>query len=347
MNASKSATFATESEVRIVWDSAPIQQAFGRRCIVADCVATLPDGRSYRGNVYGNSIGRRIEMTLRHTAGAKRGLALAESHMPLVRSAIQAAALELFRAFRVAQRFGETRPTLESLARRIEAARETGNGPAARPAQAEPEAAPAVDPAAAALARVRDGSESLSLGDVLGAAVLANREAEAAQAETARRDNVEYHKGRAAFAAGEALSANPYLLRQGEPDSRFARWLAGWRDAEREAAPAQAAARDNRAAFREGLAAIAGAEQAPAVAAQREVIRLEMNWSGAAGIIAAALENGTGAGKRAAREELARMAELADERNRLSAQRELIREALDSSASPHGRLAAIRRALES
>lgn len=343
MNVSKSANFATESEVRIVWDSAPIQQAFGRRCIVADCVATLPDGRSYRGNVYGNSIGRRIEMTLRHTAGAKRGLALAESHMPLVRSAIQAAALELFHAFRVAQRFGETRPTLESLARRIEAARETGNGPAARPAQAEPEAGelpPLFD-------------ESVSVDSL--AATMAGRETAGelppvysespAPRETARRDNVEYHNGRAAFTAGEPLSANPYLARDGDGDSRFARWLAGWRDAERALDPARATVRDNRKAQREGMAAIAEREQAPAVAAVRETIRLEMNWSGAAGIIAAALENGTGAWKRAAREELARMAELADERNRLARATAAALEALDSNQSPHARLAAIRAAL--
>lgn len=135
-------------------------------------------------------------------------------------------------------------------------------------------------------------------------------EAAPAQAETARRDDVEYHNGRRAFEAGEPLSANPYLARDG--DSRFARWLAGWRDAERALDPARATVRDNRQAQREGIAAIAEREQAPAVAAVRETIRFEMNWSGAAGIIAAALENGTGAGRKAAREELARMADCAD-----------------------------------
>lgn len=55
-----------------------------------------------------------------------------------------------------------------------------------------------------------------------------------------------------------------------------------------------------------------------AAPAKAETIRLEMNWKAAAGIIGAALENGTGEGRRAARVELARMAELADERNTLA-----------------------------
>lgn len=178
-----------------------------------------------------------------------------------------------------------------------------------------------------------------------GAELAERRAMETAALDPARRDNVEYHNGRRAFEAGEPLSANPYLAREGDADSRFARWLAGWRDAERALDPARATARDNREAQREGIAAIAEREQAPAVAAVRETIRLEMNWSGAAGIIAAALENGTGAGKRAAREELARMAELADERNRLARATAAALEALDSNQSPHARLAAIRAAL--
>lgn len=49
----------------------------------------------------------------------------------------------------------------------------------------------------------------------------------------------------------------------------------------------------------------------PAAPAPR-TIAIEMSWKGAAGIIGAALENGTGEGRRAARVELARMADLAD-----------------------------------
>lgn len=157
-----------------------------------------------------------------------------------------------------------------------------------------------------------DAESALETGRAMARVGLSGDAAAPAQAETARRDNVEYHNGRRAFEAGEALSANPYLAREGDADSRFARWLAGWRDAERALDPARATVRDNRQAQREGIAAIAEREQAPAVAAVRETIRLEMNWSGAAGIIAAALENGTGAGRKAAREELARMADCAD-----------------------------------
>lgn len=55
-------------------------------------------------------------------------------------------------------------------------------------------------------------------------------------------------------------------------------------------------------------------------AAKVESVVLDMNWRAASGIIRAALENGTGEGKRAARIELERMADLADERNELSAE---------------------------
>jgi len=44
-------------------------------------------------------------------------------------------------------------------------------------------------------------------------------------------------------------------------------------------------------------------------------IKMEMTWKMAAQIIAAALENGTGAGREAARAELFRMAELLDAMN--------------------------------
>lgn len=59
-------------------------------------------------------------------------------------------------------------------------------------------------------------------------------------------------------------------------------------------------------------------EPVPAGPETAATVDLQINWAGAAGIIAAALENGTGEGRRMARAELSRMAELADERNRLS-----------------------------
>lgn len=52
-----------------------------------------------------------------------------------------------------------------------------------------------------------------------------------AKAKIVRRDNVEYHEGRDAFAAGKRVGDNPYQDREGMTDSRFARWNLGWHDA--------------------------------------------------------------------------------------------------------------------
>jgi hypothetical protein len=51
---------------------------------------------------------------------------------------------------------------------------------------------------------------------------------------TTRKDNVEYHNGRAAFAKGDWRADNPYLSSpepHPNPDSRWSRWDAGYRDA--------------------------------------------------------------------------------------------------------------------
>lgn len=107
-------------------------------------------------------------------------------------------------------------------------------------------------------------------------------EAKAETAKPVRRDNVEYHAGKAAHAEGKAESDCPYMA----GGDRAARWTLGFREA---------------------------------ADAARHVVPLEMNWKAAAGIVRAALENGTGEGRRAARVELDRMAGLADERNAMAA----------------------------
>jgi hypothetical protein len=61
-----------------------------------------------------------------------------------------------------------------------------------------------------------------------------------------------------------------------------------------------------------------GADGCPGPVRKAETISLEMNWRAAAGIIRTALEAGTGEGRRMARLELDRMAELADGRNALA-----------------------------
>ena len=138
------------------------------------------------------------------------------------------------------------------------------------------------------------------------------------------------------IAKAESLAAY-----ESDADSVLETGLAMARTGLRDFGAELAARREMEAAALDPAAAPAEPEAAPV----RETIRLEMNWSAAAGIIAAALENGTGEGKRAARAELARMAELADERNRLARATAAALEALDSNQSPHARLAAIRAAL--
>lgn len=49
-----------------------------------------------------------------------------------------------------------------------------------------------------------------------------------------RKDNVEYHNGKNAFLSGLKQSDNPYLNTEetrNNPDSRWNRWDAGYRDA--------------------------------------------------------------------------------------------------------------------
>lgn len=133
-----------------------------------------------------------------------------------------------------------------------------------------------------------------------------------AEAATVRRDNVEYHAGRDAWAANETKGSNPYPA-EGE---RAARWNLGWQEACDKGAPV------------------------------RETIDMTPTWAAVAPIFVACLEDGTETGRRSARLELNRMAGLADERNAFAERLAAIRAALDSDASPHARLASIRATLD-
>lgn len=108
----------TESDIRIDWDSKPIRQQFGDMNIVMDGVATLPDGRSFRLNTSANRAGRRIETTLRYMTEAKRGNAVPESQMGIVRSAAQQSALPVFAAFVLEERAQLPRREAEAARRR-------------------------------------------------------------------------------------------------------------------------------------------------------------------------------------------------------------------------------------
>ena len=453
MTSSNSAVSAPAPAARIVWDSAPIVQQFGKRHVVADGVATLPDGRTFRINATAAHYGT-PEIGLRYLTDAKRGQFVPESALPAVREAAQAAAKELFAAFRRAVRAGDDRPTLDSLLAAIaDAARRAAltpadcvrrNAEAARVAVLTETGRNAFDPARpyrvrnrtpnssvsfdfATLAEAREylaaqtarhafvtggaapvgprsdsidpfesfifwptGTETLAdspwdfstpgfaqdwtgpaltfariaeivsapapdaapgpeaapalaCGNVFpamsprenetgpfawdeltesekrearerfgspaphgrrafyffrpGKALALSRYAIVPEAETrsawairddakraapapapVRRDNVEYHAGKAARAAGETRAACPYLA--GE---RAARWNLGWT----EAAPV-------------------------------ETIDCTPTWAGILPALLALIENGSAEGRRTAREELARMAALADERNALA-----------------------------
>lgn len=75
-----------------------------------------------------------------------------------------------------------------------------------------------------------------------------------ASAKAPRSDNVEYHEGRDAFAAGKSVGQNPYTDFPNIADSRFARWNLGWHDA------ATAAPRMTDAERLERIAGILGAD---------------------------------------------------------------------------------------
>lgn len=108
------------------------------------------------------------------------------------------------------------------------------------------------------------------------------------QAATVRRDNVEFHAGKAARAAGEPQTACPYLA-DGE---RAARWTRGWNEGERDTAP------------------------------RVETVDMTPTWLEILPVLLAAAENGN----RAAKSELSRMARLADERNAFAAKLATVRQ---------------------
>lgn len=129
-----------------------------------------------------------------------------------------------------------------------------------------------------------------------------------------RRDNVEYHAGRAAHGEGKAADDCPYLA-GGE---RAARWTLGWREAADEAAPVSTV-RLNLRRQAEGMAEIAKAEQRGAIAETVSAIDMTPTWAGILPALRALIENSNAEGRRTAWAELERMAALADERNAMAA----------------------------
>ena len=142
---------------------------------------------------------------------------------------------------------------------------------------------------------------------------------------TVRRDNVEWHKGRDANRAGVPFANNPYSDGSNREDSRFTRWNLGWQEAEaardetgkpgtrRPLRLTGNPVRENMARQRAEMAAIADAEN-PATVAVR-TIDATPTWAAILPLLRAAIENGTPEGRRIAWEELARMAQAADNWN--------------------------------
>lgn len=106
------------------------------------------------------------------------------------------------------------------------------------------------------------------------------------QAGRVRRDNVEYHAGRAAFEAGQVPAAMPYS----EGGERAARWNLGYREAQADAAPVETG----------------------------QTIDMTPTWAGMLPAMRALIENGSAEGRRVAWAELEKAARLADERNHMA-----------------------------
>jgi hypothetical protein len=105
---------------------------------------------------------------------------------------------------------------------------------------------------------------------------------------------------------GRALPENQRQTWRAAIKRQFARDLAAFVEADGSPETVEARARGMKP------------EPVPAGPEAAATVSIETNWAAAAGIIAVALENGTGEGRQMAREELQRMAALADERNALA-----------------------------
>lgn len=104
---------------------------------------------------------------------------------------------------------------------------------------------------------------------------------EAETAKPVRRDNVEYHAGKAAHAEGKAESDCPYMA----GGDRAARWTLGFREA---------------------------------ADAARGVVDMTPTWAGMGGTFRALIENGNAEGRRTAWAEIGKALALADERNAMA-----------------------------
>lgn len=109
-------------------------------------------------------------------------------------------------------------------------------------------------------------------------------DAETISESPVRRDNVEYHAGRDAWAANQTKGSNPYPA----GGTRAERWNLGWQEACDSSAP------------------VSG------------TIDLTPTWAEMATVILALVENGNAAGRATVIKELGRMAALADQRNKFA-----------------------------
>ena len=112
--------------------------------------------------------------------------------------------------------------------------------------------------------------------------------------------------------------------------------------------PEEKAARE--AADDMGFAAETVSKESPVAIGKAETVEyidMTPTWAAMAGTFRLVIENGKAEGRESMWQEIGRGLALADERNAMAARLAAIAEALDSNASPHSRLAAIRAAVES
>lgn len=263
---------ASTSPASIVWDGPAIQQMFGDCLMVADGVATTPDGKRYRINATANRFGKRADVQLRHLSDAKRGHAVPETQCAAIRAAALESAIAHFhptplqtaeRRAKVAQVemvAGGRAPTSDR-PYRVQSRTSVSSvswdfatlDEARQYVRGQIESCEGVRSGGAPVRKTFDPSDSFILwadgaetvaalgwtfnpadpyGDWIKAEQPATAESDDGlrdcQGNPVRRDNVEYHAGRAARRAGVAITDCPYL----SDGVRAARWNLGWNDSD-------------------------------------------------------------------------------------------------------------------
>lgn len=194
--------------VSVTFDAPPLRQSFGACNVVFDGVATV-GATSYRVNVTATRGARKPDVTLRYATPAKLGHVVPESALASVRAAVVEAAKRHLAPMRAA----------------IVEAAESGDRDARNAVQES-----AAKATLAMAERVqREAADDMGFGTETVSAVPVVLPVTSAPMEP-RRDNVEYHAGRKAFAAGGSC---PYTV-GGE---RAARWNLGHVEAAALASP--------------------------------------------------------------------------------------------------------------